>query len=134
MRLLQRPLGIWILAAWCAVQAGVGAVFGLDAGRLMGLAAWGFCALHVFFLVGLLLPMRLARPVLLTYVAASVLGLAVVVWFFVFVGVAWGLRTSDFPAVAPIASYLLFLCWALFYLFHPDVRDYLAGYLNEPAG
>jgi hypothetical protein len=132
MKLLQRPLGVWLLAAWCAAQAGVGAVFGLDAGRLMSLAAWGFCALQVFFLVGLLMPVRLARPLLLAYVAASILALAVVLWFFVFVGVAWGIGNHDWPALAPLAVYFAFLTWALFYLFHPDVQDYLLGYLRVP--
>jgi hypothetical protein len=134
MSLLQRPLGIWLLAAWCAVQAGVGAVFGLDAGRLMSVAAWGFCAMQIFFLVGLLLPVRFARPLLLAYVCASILGLAVVLWFFVFVAVAWGMRSHDLPAIAPLGAYLAFLVWALFYLFHPDVRDYLVGYFRLPQG
>jgi hypothetical protein len=130
MKLLQRPIGVWLLAAWCATQAGVGAVFGLDAGRLMSLGAWAFCAVQVFFLVGLLMPVRLARPLLLAYVAASILALAVVLWFFVFVGLAWGIGNHDWPALAPLAAYFAFLTWALFYLFHPDVRDYLAGYFR----
>jgi hypothetical protein len=132
MTLLRRPLGVWILAAWCAAQAGVAAVFGLDAGRLTGLAAWSFCAMQVIFLVGLLLPWRLTRPLLLVYVAASILGVAVVLWFFVFVGVAWGVRGHDFSILAPIAAYLLFLAWSLFYLFHPDVSDYLSGLILPP--
>jgi hypothetical protein len=105
-------------------------VFGLDAGRLMSLAAWSFCAVQVFFLVGLLLPVRFARPLLLAYVAASILALALVVWFFVFVGVAWGLRGHDLPALAPLGVYLLFLTWALFYLSRPDIYDYLGGYVR----
>jgi hypothetical protein len=133
MTLLRRPLGVWILAAWCAAQAGAAAVFGLDAGRLAGVAAWGFCAMQVVCLVGLLLPWRLTRPLLLAYVGASIFAIAVVLWAFVFVGVAWGVRSHDFPILAPIAGYMLFLAWSLFYLFHPDVRDYLSGFIAPDA-
>lgn len=108
-------------------------MFGMDAGRLLSLAAWGFCAGQVFFLVGLLRPVRLARPLLLAYVAANILALAVVLWFFVFVGLAWGIGNHDWPALAPLGAYFAFLTWALFYLFHPDVSDYLLGYLRVPA-
>jgi hypothetical protein len=132
MTLLRRPLGIWILAAWCAAQAGVAAVFGLDAGRLTGLAAWSFSGMQVVFLAGLLLPWRLTRPLLLVYLASSIFGVAVVLWSFVFVGVAWGVRSHDFPILAPIGAYLVFLAWSLFYLFHPDVRDYLSGFMPAP--
>jgi hypothetical protein len=125
---------VWILAAWCAAQAGVAAVFGLDAGRLAGLAALSFCALQVGFLTGLLLPWRPMRPLLLAYVAASIGGVAIVLWFFVFVGIAWGMRSNDLPIAGPVAAYFAFLAWALFYLLHPDVRDYLQGFLPPDVG
>lgn len=129
MTLLRRPLGVWILSAWCAVQAGAAAVFGLDAGRLAFVAAASFCALQAVLLVGLLLPWQHTRTILLGYVGASIVGVSLVLWFFIFVGVAWGTRQHDLAIATPVAVYFAFLAWTWMYLFHPDVADYLKGFI-----
>ena len=133
MQLLKRPLGVWILMAWCAVQGAAGLAVGLDSHGLRGAMAWGFTLLQVLFVAGLALPMALTRHFVATYVAANVFVVAVASWSIVFVALAWGLRNSDLPLVVPVAAYQVFVAWAFLYLFHPDVQAYMRGYVNAPA-
>lgn len=132
MQLLKRPLGIWILMVWCAVQGAAGLAVALDAHGLRGAVAWGFTLMQVAFVAGLALPMALTRHFVATFVAANVFVVAVASWSIVFVAVAWGLRGSDLSLVAPVAAYQIFVAWAFLYLFHPDVQAYMRGYINAP--
>ncbi len=133
MMLLKRPAGVWILMAWCTVQALAGLTIGLDSHGLRGAMAWGFTAMQVLFVAGLALPMAPARHFVAAYLGVNVFAAALATWSIVFVAVAWGLRNSDWPLVAPVAVYQAFVAWAFLYLFHPDVQVYLRGYVNAPA-
>lgn len=133
MMLLKRPVGVWILMAWCAVQAVAGLALGLDSHGLRGALAWGFTLMQVLFVVGLALPMAPARHFVAAYLGANIFAAALATWSIAFVAVAWGLRNSDLPLVAPVAVYQVFVAWAFLYLFHPDVQVYLRGYVNAPA-
>ena len=132
MMLLKRPLGVWILIAWCAVQALASLAIGFDSPGLRGVLTWGFAILQLLFVAGLALPIALTRHAVVAYLAVNVFAVAVGVWGIVFVAAAWGLRNSDLPLVAPIAVYQAFVAWAFLYLFHPDVQAYLRGYVNAP--
>ena len=125
MKLTKRPLGVWILTVWCAVQGAVGVFLGGGSGGTRGLAAWLFVAVQVFFLAGLLLPLKPARHFIASYVGLHIVGVGTAVWSIVFVGIAWGLRRSDLPLVIPVIVYQLFLAWAFMYIWHPGVQAYL---------
>jgi len=133
MTLLRRPLGVWILIAWCAVQAVAGMVVGFDSSGMRASAAWGFAAAQALLIVGLALPLGPARHLMVAYLALKVFAVAVALWAIVFVAVAWGLRHSDVPLVLPVVGYQLFVVWAFFYLFDPEVQSYLRGYVNAPV-
>jgi hypothetical protein len=133
MMLLKRPVGVWILMAWFALQGAAGLVIGLDSHGLRGTLAWGFTLMQVVFVTGLALPMARARYFVAAYLAVNVFMAALAVWSIVFVAAAWGLRNSDLPLVVPVAVYQAFVAWAFLYLFHPDVQVYLRGYVNQPA-
>jgi hypothetical protein len=79
----------------------------------------------VFFLAGLLLPLKPARHFIASYVGLHIVGVGTAVWSIVFVGIAWGLRRSDLPLVIPVIVYQLFLAWAFMYIWHPGVQAYL---------
>ena len=133
MLVLKRPVGVWIVMVWCAVQGAAGLVVGLDSHGLRGTLAWGFVLLQVVFIAGLALPMARARHFVAAYLAVNVFAMALATWSVVFVATTWGLRNSDLPLVAPVAVYQAFVAWAFLYLFHPDVQVYLRGYVNPPA-
>jgi len=133
MLLLKRPLGLWILMAWCAVQGAAGVVIGLDSHGLRGMLAWGFVLMQVVFITGLALPLGWARHFVAAYLAGNVFLAALATWSMVFVATTWGLRSSDLPLVLPVAVYQAFVAWAFLYLFHPEVQVYLRGYVNPPA-
>ena len=133
MLLLKRPVGLWILMAWCAVQGAAGLVIGLDSHGLRGTLAWGFALLQLVFITGLALPMARSRHFVAAYLAINVFVVALAGWSIVFVAAAWGLRNSDLPLVVPVAVYQAFIAWAFIYLYHPDVQSYLRGYVNAPV-
>jgi hypothetical protein len=133
LKLLKRPIGIWILVVWCAVQAVAGVFLGLGLHGMRGTAAWLFVAVQVAFIAGLLFPLTPARHFVVTYVALQILAVGTAVWGIVFVSIAWGLRRSDLPLVAPVAVYQLFLAWAFMYIWHPGVQEYLKRQLVAPA-
>ncbi len=132
MMLLKRPVGVWILMVWCAVQALAGLVIGLDSSGMRGVLAWGFVIVQALFVAGLALPVSPTRHFVAAYLAVKIFAVAVAVWAIVFVATAWGLRNTDLPLVAPIVGYQVFVAWAFLYLFHPDVQAYLRGYVNAP--
>jgi hypothetical protein len=133
MLLLKRPMGVWVLMAWCVVQALAGVAIGVDSHGLRGALVWGFILMQVLFVAGLALPIAPTRHFVAAYLAANTFAVALATWSIVFVAVAWGLRDSDLPLVAPVAVYQVFLAWGFLYLFHPDVQVYLRGYVNAPA-
>jgi hypothetical protein len=133
MMLFKRPVGVWILMAWCAIQAVAGLAIGLDSHGLRGTLAWGFTAMQVAFIAGLAVPMAPTRFFVAAYLAINVFVAALAAWSIVFVAAAWGLRNSDLPLVVPVAAYQAFLAWAFLYLFHPDVQVYLRRYVNAPV-
>jgi hypothetical protein len=133
MTLLRRPVGIWILIAWCAVQAIAGIAMGFDSSGMRGTAVWGFAAAQALFIAGLALPFGPARHLVVAYLALKVFAVAVAVWAIVFVAVSWGLRQSDLPLILPVVGYQVFVSWAFLYLFDPDVQTYLRGYVNAPV-
>jgi len=133
LKLLKRPIGIWILVVWCALQAGAGAFMGLGLHGTRGAAAWLFVAVQVAFIAGLLLPLKPARHFVVTYVGLQILAVGTAVWGIVFVSVAWGLRHSDLPLVVPVAVYQVFLAWAFMYIWHPGVQEYLKRQVVVPA-
>jgi hypothetical protein len=133
MMLLKRPLGVWILMAWCAVQALGGLVIGLDSPGMRAVLAWTFAIVQALFVAGLALPMGATRHLVVVYLTVKFFALAVAVWAIIFVAVAWGLRNTDLPLVVPIVAYQVLVTWAFLYLFHPDVQAYLRGYVNAPV-
>ena len=133
MLLLKRPVGVWILMAWCGVQALAGLIIGLDSPGMRAVLPWTFALVQALFVAGLALPMGITRHFVVAYLAVKVFAVAVAVWGIVFVAVAWGLRNTDLPLVAPIVVYQVFVAWAFLYLFHPDVQAYLKGYVNAPV-
>lgn len=132
MMLLKRPAGVWLLMAWCTVQALAGLAIGLDSHGTRGALAWGFALMQAVFVTGLALPMAPARHFVAAYLAFNVFVAALASWGIVFVAGAWGLRNSDLPLAVPVAVYQAFVAWAFLYLFHPDVQGYLRGYVNAP--
>jgi hypothetical protein len=133
MLLLKRPVGVWMLIVWCALQALAGLAIGIDSRGLRGALVWGFVIVQALFIAGLALPWALIRHFVAAYLAVNAFAVAVAGWGIVFVAVAWGLSNTDLPLVLPAAVYLVFVNWAFIYLFHPDVQGYMRGYVNAPA-
>lgn len=130
---MKRPIGVYVLIGWCALQALAAAALGLMLPGMRAAAAWSFAGAQVFFIVGLALPLASARHLVVAYLAVKIVAVAAAIWAIVFVAVTWGLRDSDLPLVVPVAVYQIFVGWAFLYLFHPDVQAYLRGYINLPA-
>jgi hypothetical protein len=122
--LWRRPLGIWILCLWCLLQGGPAFLASFGASGVLRFAVWVFFLLQVAFVAALLVPFKPGRYVLIAYLAGNILAFALAGWFFFLVGAAWGLRPAATLTAACIVLYLLFLTWAFFYLFHPDVAAY----------
>ena len=133
MTLLHKPVGIWLLGLW-SICLGLPALYvATETGGLKGILALSFFAMQVFLVVGLAIRLTIARYILVASLAANVFLLGILVWVFVFVASAWGLRGSDAPAVVPVVAYHLFVCWGFIYLLHPDIAAYFRGYVNESA-
>ena len=131
MTVLRKPIGIWVLGLWSICLALPALYVATETGGLKGMLAWAFFAVQVFVVVGLAIRLAIARYILVASLGANVFIFGVVVWVFVFVAVAWGLRASDAPAVVPVVAYHLFVSWGFLYLFHPDIAAYFSGYVNE---
>jgi hypothetical protein len=101
MMLLKRPVGVWILMVWCAVQALAGLVIGLDSSGMRGVLAWGFVIVQALFVAGLALPVSPTRHFVAAYLAVKIFAVAVAVWAIVFVATAWGLRNTACPWSRP---------------------------------
>jgi len=133
MTLLNKPIGIWVLALWSICLALPALYLATETGGLKGILAWSFVAVQVFVAVGLAIRLTVARYILVASLGANVFLFGVLVWVFVFVAIAWGLRGSDAPAVVPVVAYHLFVSWGFIYLLHPDIAAYFRGYVNEPV-
>jgi hypothetical protein len=124
MALWRRPLGIWILCVWCLLQGGPAFLASFGSSGVLRFAVWVFFLLQAALVAGLLVPLKSGRYALIAYLAGNILAFAFAGWFFVFVGVAWGLRPAATLTATCIALYLLFLTWAFLYRFNPDVAAY----------
>jgi len=132
MLIKGRPVGIWILALWSAAHTIPGGLVAADIGAAKSLLAWFFVAAEAAVAVGLVMPWRIARYLVIVQLGVNVFVFALLAWAFVFVAIAWGLHVSEVPIVVTIAGYLLFVCWGFMYLFHPELQDYFASFANEP--
>ena len=119
-----RPVGIWILAFWSATHAIPALFVALDAGGAKGLIAWAVVIAEVTLATGLIMGRALARYVLIVQVAAHVLVFALFACAAMFIAIAWGLRGVELAVVLSIVGYLLLVCWAFMYLFHPGVEEF----------
>ena len=128
-----RPVGIWILALWSAMHAIAAILVSADASGMKSFIIWDVVLGELTIAGGLLVRWRPARYTLIAQVTLHVLVSALVVWAFVFVACAWGLHASDVAIVAFATGYLLFVCWAFMYLFHPGVQEYFAGMVHRHA-
>lgn len=125
--LWRRPIGIWLLCLWSLLQGGPAFIASFGSSGGLRVAVWVFFLLHVFFIAGLLIPIRIARYLLLLYAAGCIFAFSLAGWFFLFSAVAWGLRPTATLIAACIAAYLLLLAWAFFYLCHPTLKGYFEG-------
>src|SRR5512136_2656013 len=107
MTLLNKPIGIWILGLWSLGLALPALYLASETGGLKGMLALAFFAVQVFVIIGLAIRLTIARYILVASLGANVFVFGIVVWFFLFVAAAWGLRSSDAPAVAPVVAYHL---------------------------
>jgi hypothetical protein len=124
-----RPLGIWILALWSTAHAIAAMLAAPDASGTKGLVIWAVIVGEVALAFGLLKGWRPARYLLIAQVSAHVLVFGLFFWIAVFIAFAWGLRGGEPAIVLSIVAYLIFVCWAFMYLFHPDVEEFFASRL-----
>jgi hypothetical protein len=117
------PIGYWVIVVWCALLS---IPFVLMAGRLDGhaeQAAILAALLQIGLSAGMLLRLRWVRLLLILYVAGSLfigtMVVAVIGLLYVYVGLAH--VESLIGALA--GAYYLFMVWAYFYLFHPNLTD-----------
>ena len=134
MLIKGRPLGICILAAWTAAHAIPGSAIALSTSGVKSALAWVLVAGQLALAAALIMRWRVAWYLVIAQVGTNVFVFAAFAWAFVFVAAAWGLHATDTPVVLLIAGYLLCLCAAFLYLFHPGVREYLASPDNLLAG
>lgn len=128
-----RPLGIVLLAVWCAAHTVPLSLLALDAGGAKAFLTWGLVICALLVAAGLVIRWRVARYLAVLQVAVHVFLFAVAAWAFLFVALAWGLHASEVPVLGFILVYLVFTFWAFMYLFYPDVADYFEESRNFPA-
>jgi len=134
MDLKGRPLGIWLLAIWCAAHIIPAILVSAEASGWRTFAIWLVVAVELAIAGGSLMHWAAARYALAAQIAVHISIAALVVWAFVFVAFAWGLHVSDAPIVASAVAYLLLGCWAFIYLFSPGVVDYFSGSARHAEG
>jgi hypothetical protein len=119
-----RPVGIWILALWSTAHAIAAMLAAPDASGTKGLVIWAVIGGEVALAIGLLKGWRPARYLLIAQVSGHVLVFGLFFWIGVFIAFAWGLRGGEPAIVLSIVAYLLLVCWAFMYLFHPEVEEF----------
>ncbi|HXV07363.1 MAG TPA: hypothetical protein VD791_05000 [Burkholderiales bacterium] len=119
-----RPVGILLLGLWCAAHTVPFGLLAADASGGKAFLAWVAVIVALLAAAGLLIRSRIAHWVVVLQVGVHVFVFSVAAWAFLFVALAWGLHASETAVVALIFAYLSFTCWALLYLFYPDVLDY----------
>ncbi|HTS52467.1 MAG TPA: hypothetical protein VMH26_04270 [Burkholderiales bacterium] len=130
MVIKEKPVGIWILALWCGAHTIPAILVSPEASGMKSLVIGAVVVWELTIAGGLLIRWRPAQYMLIAQVALHVFIAALVVWTFAFLAFAWGLHPSDVPIVACAVGYLLLVCSAFMYLFHPGVQEYFAGMGN----
>jgi len=131
MLIKGRPVGIWILAVWTVAHAIPGVLIASEISGMKSLLVGLVVAMELAVAGGLTVRWRIAWYLLIAQVVLTFFVLAAGVWAMVFVAAAWGLHATDTPAVLLIAGYLLFVCSAFMYLFHPEVEEYFAELADD---
>jgi hypothetical protein len=124
MLIKERPVGIWILAFWSAAHAIPAMFVAIDASGSKAVIAWAVIIGEVALATGLIMGWRLARYFLIAQVTVHVFVFALFAWATLFVAIAWGLHGVELAIVLSTAGYLLLVCWAFMYLFHPGVKEF----------
>jgi len=96
----------------------------VDASGAKSLVAWAVVLAEAALVTGLIMGRSLARYVLIVQVAAHVLVFALFACAALFIAIAWGLHGVELAVVLSIVGYLLLVCWAFMYLFHPGVEEF----------
>ena len=124
MLIKGRPVGVWILAFWSAAHAIPALFVAVDGAGTKGLLAWAVIIGEAALASGLIMRWRLARYLLIAQVTVHVFVFALLACGSMFIAIAWGLHGIELAVVLLIVAYLLFVCWAFIYLFHPEVDEF----------
>ncbi len=126
MLIKGRPVGVWILALWSAAHAIPAMFIAVDASGMKALIVWAVIIGEIALATGLIMGWRAARYLLIAQVTVHVFVFALFACAAMFIAIAWGLRGVELAVVLSIAGYLLLVCWAFIYLFHPRVEEFFA--------
>src|SRR5262249_53240645 len=126
MLIKGRPVGIWILAFWSAAHAIPAMLIAVDASGMKALIVWAAIIGEVALATGLIMGWRAARYLLIAQVTVHVFVFALLACAAMFIATAWGMRGAELAVVLSIVGYLLLVCWAFIYLFHPRVQEFFA--------
>jgi len=124
MLIKERPVGIWILAFWSAAHAIPALFVAVDASGMKALIAWAVIIGEVALATGLIMGWRFARYLVIAQVTVHVFVFALFACASLFIALAWGLHGVELAVVLSIVGYLLLVCWAFMYLFHPGAKEF----------
>lgn len=122
------PIGLWLIVAWCGLQAVLLLLAATRVGGYAGTAAILAAAVQIALAFGLLLRLRWVRLLLIAGLAAILFAGTVVVAVLALLYAYVGLTPAETLLAGLAAAYYLFLVWAFFYLFHPGLTDVFEWY------
>ena len=124
MLIKGRPVGVWILAFWSAAHAVPALFVAVDGTGTKSLLAWAVIIGEAALATGFIMGSRLARYLLIAQITGHVFALALFACASVFIAIAWGLHGVELAVALLVVGYLLLVCWAFLYLFHPRVKEF----------
>lgn len=117
------PAGYWLIVVWCALQALPLVVVSTRLDGHAADAAILAAVIQLALAAGMLMRLRWVRLLLIACLAASLFVGTIVVAVLGLLYSYVGLAQVETLIAGAIVVYFLFLVWAFFYLFHPNLTE-----------
>ena len=117
------PIGMWLIVLWCTLQSGLLLAVSSQVGGHAASAALAAGMLQIGLAAGMLMRLRWVRGALILYLGASLFVGTIVVAVLGLLYLYVGLAHVETLIAALAGIYYLFMVWAFFYLFHPNLTD-----------
>ena len=117
------PIGMWLIVLWCTLQSGLLLAVSSRVGGHAASAALAAGMLQIGLAAGMLMRLRWVRGALILYLGASLFVGTIVVAVLGLLYLYVGLAHVETLIAALAGIYYLFMVWAFFYLFHPNLTD-----------